>query len=201
MCRYPDDALDRYWVPVDSRSIYVTLNRPPLRNLSTPTLVSTYSNRYTSNQFPGIVLSTALTTTTILHNLSISFPNDTTSYLAKINIYFAELDLTATNTSGARHFGVDIDQSLGDVDLDNGTSDGRGLSAYTYRTYLYTPNDVINLYPIRPTKRAPLVNALEMFQTINDTAAPTDNGEGEKLSVALVSHFFLLVQCYCRSVG
>jgi hypothetical protein len=191
VCRYPDDALDRYWVPVDSKSIYVTLNSPPLKNLSAPTLVSTYSNRFTSNQFPGIVLSTALTTTTILHNLTISFPNDTTSYLAKINIYFAELDLTATNTSGARHFGVDVpaDQGLGDVDLDNGTSDGRGLLAYSYRTFLYTPNDVFNLYPIKPTKRAPLVNALEMFQIINDTAAPTDNGEGKKFSIALVNHF------------
>lgn len=192
MCRYPDDALDRYWVPVDSRSIYVTLNSPPLKNLSAPTLVSRYSNEY-SNQFPGIVLSTALTTTTILHNLTISFPNDTTSYLAKINIYFAELDLTATNTSGARHFGVDVpaDQGLGDVDLDNGTSDGRGLLAYSYTTFLYRPNDVFNLYPIKPTKRAPLVNALEMFQIINDTAAPTDNGEGEKLSIALVNDFHL----------
>lgn len=176
--RYPVDHLDRYWFGANNTSAYVNQNRVPIKDLSSPALVSQLNNIY-SNQIPGVVLSTALSPTTI-SNFTISLPTVTQSYLAWLNIYFVELDSTA-NTSSARRFGIQLVSGSRfhdvTVDLDDPKQAG-GLAAFIYRNFVYTSTTKIKLYPIKPTKRPPLVNAIEWYQVINERAAPTDSAEG-----------------------
>ena len=175
--RYPVDPLDRYWFGAGNTSPYVNQNRIPIKNLSAPALAGKLNNIY-SNKVPGVVLSTALSPTTI-SNFTIVLPIVTQSYLAWLNIYFVELDSTA-KTSSARRFGVNLYGSRfydAIVDLDN-PQQGGGLAAFIYRNFVYTSTTKITLYPINPTKRPPLVNALEWYQVISETVAPTESGEG-----------------------
>lgn len=175
--RYPVDPLDRYWFGASNTSPYVGQNRVPIKNLSAPALTSKLGNVY-SNRVPGVVLSTALSPTTI-SNFTITLPNVTQSYLAWLTIYFVELDSTA-KTSSARRFGVNLYGSQyydAAIDLDN-PRQGGGLAAIIYPNFVYSSTTKIKLYPINPTKRPPLVNALEWYQVINETAAPTESGEG-----------------------
>ena len=156
-----------------------------VKNLSNAADVAKYQNSY---YVPGQVLSTALTpASTRPSNLTVSFPNETDTYdAAWMNLYFAELDPTA-NTSGARHFGIEIPGfNITEVNLDDLSSNG--LAAWRFPYFVYTPDFHIDLFPMTPTRLSPLLNALEMFELLMQTTAATSNGEGRSVSGEIFGH-------------
>jgi hypothetical protein len=162
-----------------------------VKNISNAADVAVYQNQLT-NYVPGLVLSTALTpASTRPSNLTVSFPNDTYAYdAAWMNLYFAELDPTAT-TGGARHFGIEISDpgfNTSEVNLDNTT--WNGLLAWYFAGFAYTLDFHIDFFPMTPTRLSPLLNALEMFEIVTQTTAPTSNGEGRSVWGEISGHSF-----------
>ncbi len=89
MCRYPDDPRDNYWDSLQWNSTSILTTRPPMQTLTGPDGLNpqTYA--------PTAVLDTALTTN---GTMTITFPF-TNSYVWDMFLYCVELDPTANATS------------------------------------------------------------------------------------------------------
>jgi hypothetical protein len=172
--RFPDDAYDRYWFPVQkSNSTFVQSTDSGLQNLMINHSILPISD----NGFdypPDAVMRTALTDTS--GNMTIYFP-DTNSYSAYLSLYFAELDPTANATS--RNYYVLVSGYLYGLVNPFVNQTSNPPDALFVPDVYYSPGWDIVLYPDPTSPLGPLVNALEFLEVGDQMVTLTNPQDGE----------------------
>jgi Malectin-like domain len=170
--RYPEDAHDRLWFPVDCKKI------------------STNSSiQITHLDVPSSVLQTAAvpSVTTISMEISLVLPYNNQSYF--LVLHFAEVQIKGP--TDIREFKVYI----------NGTPHGTVTPVKFSQSYLelqqtlYDPL-VISLVPTDRATLPPILNAIEIYRTLPVISAPTDNVDGISFSIFSCHHKSFLQAVY-----
>ena len=169
-CRYPDDALERYWFPEHVTNTYVN-GTTVLTNLSINTVVLTSR---ANKSIPSSVMQTCLAMSTP-GSMTISFPLQQDIPQAYLELYWAELDPNVTVTS--RQFMVQVPGYPSDL-LHNIYYQSGGLNSLLDESmwdFTLTPQtSKIVQYSTPTSVYGPILNALELF-AITDVISSTTN--------------------------
>jgi hypothetical protein len=169
--RFPDDAYDRYWFPVQgSNSTFLSSTNSGLQILmSNKSFVPVSEVDYP----PDAVMGTALTDKS--GNMTIYFP-DTNSYEMYMLFYYAELDPTANVTSRTYYVEVADTNTVLVNPILNQSSHYPNVLVYYGISYYDGWN--ILLYPDPTSPLGSLVNALEFFEIEGQMVKLTNPQDG-----------------------
>jgi hypothetical protein len=167
--RYPGDIVDHYWFPIKSNSSYVQ---------STAQVEALTANGIVNATFPPeAVMNTALTTN---GTMTINIPF-THAYYWFMTFYMAELNPNAGNSS--REFYLGVPGYSPTSWLVNPLVDGGGLGGIIEIDYDGIVPNYVSLFKNQSisTPLGPLVNALEIFEIIQNQSAILTNEQDSKL--------------------
>ncbi|WOL14610.1 senescence-induced receptor-like serine/threonine-protein kinase [Canna indica] len=169
-CRYPDDPYDRLWVPLLS---------PRFRTISTSSPIR-YAN---DDQFeaPSAVLQTAATPANGT-SLGIKWFDKTGEANFYFVMYFTEVEVLPSNTTRA------FDVYLNGVLLISALQPFYLLSnyAYTVDPISVSTEYTVTLNATTKSTLLPILNALEVYTSMQVTQAATDVNDGTILNVNLL---------------